>query len=149
MSDYFLRPAENRDQVVIRRLALAGRINPTGLDWRRFLAAESAEGAVIGCVQRKPHRDGSVELATLVVEKDWRGRGVARALIEAVLADHVDDLYLMCRGGLGAFYEKFGFEILSEEEMPVYFRRVSRLMARVADLRLNSEGLLIMRRFCG
>jgi N-acetylglutamate synthase-like GNAT family acetyltransferase len=149
MSEHQLRSAESKDQAVIRKLALAGKINPTGLDWRRFQVAESAAGEVIGCVQRKLHRDGSVELATLVVQEAWRGRGVARALIEAVLADHEGELYLMCRGGLGAFYQKFGFEILSEEEMPIYFRRVSRLMGIITDLRLNSEGLLIMRRDCG
>lgn len=146
METYSLREAAREDQGAIRSLVITGGINPTGLDWERFTVAESDSGEVIGCVQLKPHRDGSLELASLAVREDWRGRGIARTLIEALIEAQEGELYLMCRSGLGPLYEKFGFYALEEEEMPRYFRRVSKLVSIVNTLRKSGETLLIMRR---
>jgi N-acetylglutamate synthase-like GNAT family acetyltransferase len=143
---FSLRPAAPSDQPVIRRLVRIGRINPTGLDWERFTVATTVEGEVIGCAQIKPHRDGSYELASLVTHPKWRGRGVARALIEHLLASHAGDLYLMCRAELGPFYEKFGFRVIQPEEMPRYFRRISRMMTLLEKLRSEGSSLLVMKR---
>jgi N-acetylglutamate synthase-like GNAT family acetyltransferase len=144
--EFSLRPAINEDQSVIRKLTRSGGINPTGLDWQRFVVAVDPGGEVIGCVQLKPHRDGSVELASLVVEEGWRGRGVARSLVEFLLEEHTGDLYLMCRSGLGPLYEKFGFHALEEDEMPTYFRRVSKLVGIIEPLRRKNQTLLVMGR---
>jgi N-acetylglutamate synthase-like GNAT family acetyltransferase len=143
MNDFILRPAEKQDQSVIRRLVIQGGINPTGLDFQRFWVTE-ADGAVIGCCQVKPHLDGSRELASLVVREDWRGKGVARALVEHFTAVEEDTLYLMCRSDLGEFYEKFGFRSLEVDEMPKYFQRVFKLMNTPAKLGGRDLHLLIM-----
>ena len=50
-----------------------------------------------------------------------RGLGVARALIEKLIAQSPRPLYLMCRPELGVFYERFGFRVIGVEEMPPYF----------------------------
>jgi amino-acid N-acetyltransferase len=115
---FTLRPATEKDDKAIRALVKEGRINPTGIKWQRFVVAVSANGEVIGCGQVKPHRDGSCELASLVITAEWRGNGVARAIIENLLTAHSEALYLMCRSGLGAFYRRFGFQPVSESEMP-------------------------------
>ncbi len=146
MKPYSLRKATEEDSSAIRSLVLKGGINPTGLDWARFVVAEDDSGEVIGCAQLKPHRDGSVELASLVVDEEQRGRGIARVLIEYLIEAHDGDLHLMCRSSLGPLYEKFGFYALEQDEMPRYFRRVSKLVGIIEPLRRDGETLLVMRR---
>jgi amino-acid N-acetyltransferase len=141
-----LRPATAHDAVSIRALVRRGKINPASLDWRRFVVAVTPEEEVIGCGQIKPHRDGSLELASIVVDPVWRQRGVARAVILQLLADHPGELFLMCRSRLGPFYEKFGFHPIQAAEMPPYFRRISRLFNIFAKLGGERDGLLVMKR---
>lgn len=130
----------------IRKLVVESGINPTGLDWQRFLVALAPDGEFVGCGQIKPHTDGSRELASIAVAPAWRGRGVAGELIEALLASQTSDLYLMCQSSLGSLYEKFGFRAIPQAQMPTYFRRVSKLAGVAANLRLVNETLLVMRR---
>jgi amino-acid N-acetyltransferase len=57
-----VRRATADDQAAITRLVHQARLNPRGLDWRRFVIAEAAD-APIGVAQVRRHRDGSRELA--------------------------------------------------------------------------------------
>ena len=145
-STFTIQPATPDHASKIRSLILRSGINPTALKWERFLVALSADGGFIGCGQVKPHTDGTMELASLAVEPTWRGRSVARAIIEALLASHRGELYLMCQSNLGPLYEKFGFHTIAESEMPTYFRRVSKLAGVIVNLRKVNETLLVMRR---
>jgi len=142
---FSLRPATAEDDPAIRWLVRTGNINPTGLDWRRFVVAVNEQGEVIGCGQIKPHGDGSHELASLAIHPDWRGRGIARAIIEHLIAVHPATLHLICRAELGPLYEKFGFRTLELGEMPKYFRRIFRLGSLLSALS-DGGGLLVMRR---
>jgi N-acetylglutamate synthase-like GNAT family acetyltransferase len=141
-----LRPATEDDAAVIRKLVRIGQINPTGLKWQRFIVAESPEGQVIGCGQVKSHGDGSDELASLVVHPDWRGQGIARAIIEHFSATHEGDIYLMCRSNLGSLYEKFGYKSVPPEEMPRYFQRIIRMLGLLDRVLSDGERVLIMKR---
>lgn len=142
--DFTLRPARHADTPAIYDLVREGRINPTGIDWARFVLAETVKGDVIGCGQLKPHKDGSMELASIVVTEAWRGKGVARAIIEDLISRHDGPLYLMCVSDNGPMYEKFGFKALEEDQMPKYFRRVSRLASFIEPLRKEGLKLLVM-----
>ena len=144
-----LRPAVEEDDAAIRALVKEGRINPTGLKWPRFVVAVNSVGEVVGCGQVKSHRDGSIELASLVVTAEWRGLGLARAIIEYLVCEHPEDMYLMCRSSLGDFYERFDFRALRETEMSPYFRRISRLASLAEFLRKDGETLLVMQRGAG
>lgn len=148
MPVYRLRPTKPEDARAIRALVHAARINPLGLDWRRFIVAVNSVEEIIGCAQVKPHREKkdsiSGELASIVVAPAWRGQGVARALIENMLASHAPPLYLTCRASLEPFYERFGFQVIHADSMPPYFRRVSRLMTALRYIRLADEGLSVM-----
>jgi GNAT superfamily N-acetyltransferase len=146
---YKLRPATVEDSAIIRKLVHIGQINPTGLKWERFMMAQSEDGQVIGCCQVKPHGDGSDELASLVVHPDWRGQGVARALIEYFSATYEGDLYLMCRSNLGPLYGKFGYRTVLPQDLPRYFQRIVRMLGLFERMRSSGERVLIMKRAGG
>jgi N-acetylglutamate synthase-like GNAT family acetyltransferase len=146
MPDFHLRPATEADDRVIKSLIHAVQINPMGLDWHRFLVAQSADGAILGCGQIKPHEPGILELASIAVWPEYRGQGVARAVIENLTKGNPGTLYLMCRSPLGALYAKFGFAEIHEAEMPRYFRRMTRLARIMMRLARENDYLMVMRR---
>jgi amino-acid N-acetyltransferase len=127
---YSLRPATAVDQPAIKSLIRAVRINSFGLDWRHFIVAINGDGRLIGCGQIKAHGDGSRELASIAVTRQWRGQGVARAIIERLLSTAVPPLWLICVSTNVPLYEKFDFhEVRQPAAMPPYFRRL-RLLGR-------------------
>jgi N-acetylglutamate synthase-like GNAT family acetyltransferase len=115
------------------------------LDWKRFVVAVNDRDEMIGCGQLKPHGKDILELASLAVYPEYRGKGVARALIEYLLKDTPRPLYLMCESSLGPLYEKFGFRGISCEEMPRYFQRISKLAGLVTSVARREEYLLVMK----
>jgi N-acetylglutamate synthase-like GNAT family acetyltransferase len=143
---FTLRPADASDDAAIHALIHLVGINPTGLDWRRFIVAVSTDGTIIACGQVKPHRDGSHELASIAVVPEWRGLGAARAIIERLIKEHTGPLYLTCRASLGPFYERFGFIIADSAQLPVYFRRLYILARLIQRVGFIDEDLLIMVR---
>jgi N-acetylglutamate synthase-like GNAT family acetyltransferase len=121
-----LRPATSGDQGAIRSLIYRARINPRGLDWRRFWLAVDKGGRLVGCGQLRPHKDGSRELASIAVEPAWRGQGVASMIVRELMQAG-PPLWLVCRADLTPFYARFGFRpVLPEEIAPAHFRRLLR-----------------------
>ena len=140
-----IRPARETDAARIRDLIHLVRINPTGLDWRRFVVAVDANDDMIGCGQLKPHGPDILELASIAVHPQHQGKGAARLIIEHLLKDSPRPLYLMCQSSMGPLYEKFGFRGIAYDEMPRYFQRMSRLAGLVTTLARREERLLVMR----
>ena len=140
-----IRPAREAEAAQIKDLIHSVGINPMGLDWKRFVVAVNDHDEMIGCGQLKPHGKDILELASLAVYPEHRGKGVAGALIEYLLKDSPRPLYLMCESSLGPFYEKFGFRGISYEEMPRYFQRISKLAGLVTSLARREERLLVMK----
>jgi N-acetylglutamate synthase-like GNAT family acetyltransferase len=142
--DFELRRATASDSKAIRHLIREVHINPMSLDWRRFMVAVSPDGTLLGCGQVKPHRGGIVELASIAVVA-WRRRmGIARAIIEQLIADAPRPLYLTCRSSLQSFYQKWGFVSIQPADMPPYFRRLWRLVSVMHHLRMTPDGLSVM-----
>jgi len=140
-----LRPATEADFTEIKALIRQARINPTKLDWRRFTVAVNGPGQMIACGQLKPVPGGLTELASLAVRPAYRQQGVARVLIEHLLADAPRPVYLTCRSGLGELYEKFGFQALEPDDTPAYYRRLQRLAGLLVELSRRGETLLVMK----
>jgi len=140
-----LRKAVSTDQKTIRRMVWDAGINPLQLDWRHFILAVDEAGQVTGCLQVKAHGDGTRELASLVVLPEWRGRGIARQMIEHQLAAHAPPLYLTCKSDLEPLYRRFGFYALAFEGMSLYFRRLVVLMRLFIWLTRSPHSLSVMR----
>lgn len=146
MFEYIIRPAKKEDFPGIRALINAVRINPTGLVWRRFLVATSKDGRLVGCGQIKLHADGSKELASIAVQPQFRGQGVARAIIENLLQrEPFRPLFLMCRAQLEPLYTKFGFQSVFFDDLPPYFKRIKRLEEIFNKMAKSGDRLIIMR----
>lgn len=139
-----LRSATAADFPSIRSLIRRVRINPYGLDWRRFLVAVDSQGRLLACGQLKPHGRGVVELASVAVEANHRGQGLARMIIERLIADGPRPLYLTCRSSLGPMYSRWGFRELGMDEMPRYFQRLARVMSAITGIFPVGERLLVM-----
>jgi N-acetylglutamate synthase-like GNAT family acetyltransferase len=143
---YSIRPGTRSDTQAIRSLIHAVHINPMDLDWRHFLIAADDAGTLLGCGQIKVHQDGSRELASIAVREELRGQGIASQIIEALLRREPHrPLFLMCRFTLHALYEKFGFELATNEHLPIYFQRIRR-MARIFNSGEPPENQLAIMR---
>ena len=140
-----IRPARETEAAQIRDLIYLVGINPMGLDWKRVVVAVNDDDEMIGCGQLKPHGSEILELASIAVYPEHQGKGIAHAIIEHLLKDSPRPLYLMCQSSLGPFYEKFGFQGISYEEMPRYFQRMSKLAGLITTLARREERLLIMK----
>lgn len=147
MPNYALRPARETESRAIKDLIHLVGINPMGIDWKRFVVAVDPEDQVIGIGQLKPHGAKAEvrELASIAVHPEYRGQGIARAIIEELLKDSPRPLYLMCESSNGPLYEKFGFRKISYDEMPRYFQRISKLAGWANTLARHDQSILIMK----
>jgi N-acetylglutamate synthase-like GNAT family acetyltransferase len=121
-----------------------------GLDWRRFVLIETGDKEIAACGQVKQHRDGSRELASLVVEPKMRGMGLGSVVMHALMDDHGPPLYLMCRSNLVNYYSRFDFhELTPEMEQPPYFQRVRRLFGKLVDWMASDGSYLTIMEWSG
>ncbi len=130
-----LRAATAADQPRITQLVRAAHLNPIRLAWPNFLVAERIEAAtphVVGVGQLRPHKDGSVELASLVVVAEARHTGVGSQLVNALIGKADRPLYLMCESSKVTYYQRFGFYKLTNPlTMPRSLRRFYRLATTI------------------
>lgn len=145
MAEFSLRPANFEDFPSIKRLIHKVQINPTGLEWRRFVLAVDKSGRILGCGQLKPHARGIIELASIATEPSERKKGVARAVIEYLINQAPRPLYLTCLSSMKSFYEKWDFHPVDNDDMPVYFRRLVKLVNMMPDWGSNGDELLVMK----
>ena len=140
-----IRKAVKSDAIAIRRLIWLVGINPLGLDWHRFIVAVDHHKKMIGCAQLKQHRDGSLELASVAVRRDYRSQGIAGTMIRHLMKKQKPAVYLTCRQRLTGYYERFGFVTLQEyRDLPQYFKRVGQFSHIFAAIFKPKDGLAIM-----
>ena len=145
MTVYSLRPARETESRAIKEIIHFVGINPMGVDWKRFVVAVDSQDQIIGIGQLKPHGKDILELASIAVYPEYRGQGIARAIIKYLLNGSPRPLYLMCESKNGALYEKFGFREIPNKEMPRYFQRISKLAGLASTLARHDQRLLVMK----
>jgi N-acetylglutamate synthase-like GNAT family acetyltransferase len=116
-----IRRATEADQPVINDIIREADINRMSLNWQRFIVAE-VDGQVVSTGQIKIHKDGSHELASIATRPAYQGRRLASQVIQALLAQETEKLYLTCVDNNETFYQRFGFKRIYLREMPPYFR---------------------------
>ena len=142
-----VRLATAADQKTITAIIRAADINPMDLKWPHFaLAVDDENGTIVGTGQIKRHGDGSEELASIATIPSHQHRGVAHQIINYLLAQHPEVLYLTCLDTMGPFYEQFGFRTLTRPDMTPYFRRLARLAETFEWLNKSGRRLLVMKR---
>jgi amino-acid N-acetyltransferase len=112
-----LRPATADDLWTIRKLVLSAKLDPTQLRWSQFWVI-TYEGHLVACGQLRSFPEAQ-ELGSLVVVPAWRGRGLGSYLVEHLIQEATQPLYLECLGyRLAKFYTHFGFVPISWRELP-------------------------------
>ena len=137
-----IRAATTTDQRTITALVRGARLNPIRLAWPNFLVAERIQmnskmgrPRIVGIGQLRPHSDGTLELASLVVVPEEQGHGIGSQLVETLIRRANGKLYLMCERTNVTYYQRFGFrELLTRQEMPRSLRRIHRIVALVEGL---------------
>lgn len=141
-----LRPAAAADDHPIRAIIRGEGLNPLSLHWQNFLLAEDSQRKIVGIGAVKQHADGSRELASIAVLPEWRGRGVASAVIHSLIARESGPLYLTCRDTMVPFYIRFGFRRIDRDEMTPYFRRLIRILGVVIRVVHAGKGPVVMKK---
>jgi len=145
MKGISFRPATARDQGTIRLLVVSANLYPLDLDWRRFQVAENG-GRILGAGQIRVHPDGGRELASVVVARKYRRRGIGTELVRRLLDGRRDRIFLCCSENLGPFYTRFGFQRIPPEALPgrlEYLFRIEALGSLVLSVVRPSEPDLI------
>jgi amino-acid N-acetyltransferase len=144
-----LRRATKQDQQAIRVLVHGERLNPIGINWPNFLVAAMAD-RIVGAAQIRKHSDGSRELGSLVVTKDLRGHGIASRMVDMLLADEREPIWLITPESLAKLYARWGFERIEPAAAPVKVRHNYRMgsLARIISFlaRRPMRRLVILER---
>lgn len=143
------RRATERDQPAIRALVHGERLNPIGINWPNFLVAEIG-GRIVGAAQIREHSDGSREFGPLVVARDMRGHGIASRLVDTLLAEEREPVWLITPESRANIYRPWGFRPIEPAEAPVKVRhnyRVGRMASVISFLlRRPIRRLVILER---
>lgn len=145
MKTFSLRSARETESSAIKELIHSVGINPMDLDWKRFVVAVDAQDQIIATGQIKPHGKDILELASIAVVPEYRGQGLARAVIEYLLKDSPRPLYLTCISSLEPLYQRFGFVSIPYEEMPRFYQRITKLANLFFTFANPDEHLLVMK----
>jgi len=88
---------------------------------KEYVVAEDADGAIVGTASLKIYSTTLAEIAALAVRDDQQGKGVGRALVEAVLDDArgvgLRQVFGLTRKPM--FFLRLGFRSAEKAEFPL------------------------------
>ena len=88
---------------------------------KEYMIAVAPDGAIVGTGSLKVYSTTLAEIAGLAVRDDQQGRGVGKALVEALLADAralgLHEVFGLTRKPL--FFMRLGFRVAEKEQFPL------------------------------
>ena len=88
---------------------------------KEYVVAEAADGSLVGTGSLKVYSTGLAEIAALAVQEDQQGRGVGKALVEALVVDAralgLSEVFGLTRKPL--FFLRLGFRVAEKEQFPL------------------------------
>lgn len=115
--EFIIRAACQGDIWTIRKLVLSAKLDPTQLRWSQFWLVE-CDGKIVACGQLRNFGTAQ-ELGSIVVVKAWRNRGLGTCLVQHLIAQATQPVYLECVGDrLMQFYTRLGFVAVSWQQLP-------------------------------
>lgn len=88
---------------------------------KEYVVAEAADGAIVGTAGLKVYSVELAEIGGLAVRDDQQGRGLGRALVEALLAEAralgLAEVFGLTRKA--AFFAQLGFRVAAKEQFPL------------------------------
>ena len=88
---------------------------------KEYIVAETAPGTLVGTGSLKVYSSGLAEIAALAVREDQQGRGVGRAIVEALLVEAramgLSEVFGLTRKPL--FFMRLGFRVAEKEQFPL------------------------------
>ncbi|HET8714042.1 MAG TPA: GNAT family N-acetyltransferase [Gemmatimonadales bacterium] len=88
---------------------------------KEYVVAEGPDGTIVGCGSLKVYSTGLAEIAGLAVRDDQQGRGVGKAMVEALLVDAramgLGEVFGLTRKPL--FFLRLGFRVAEKEQFPL------------------------------
>lgn len=121
---YVIRPANDHDTSVVRRILVQQAMNPLSLSSNHLLVAcqDNNEELVLGFGQIRPLDTTCSELASLYVQTEHRSQGIGTAIVQALLDRHYENkepqsrICLLTLKSTTKFYKQFGFREADKEE---------------------------------
>jgi len=115
--------ASQVDEIAIINLLNSLSGDKSGFDIDQFYIAKD-EDKLIGCVRIKIFEDGCRELSSLVVDPKHQHQGIGSKLVEKILAQEQNrPIFLLTSLNKELFYKKFGFIIITPQELPSEFKK--------------------------
>jgi len=107
-----------RDFLELKKLLSRESSDDRNIKNNEFLLALD-EGKIIGCIRIKKLNKNVFELSSLVVEENYRLRGIGKQLVSKILKkDRRRPIYLLTQVALEKFYGKNNFKPIDPKKMP-------------------------------
>lgn len=107
-----------RDMPEIKKLLSRESSDDRNIENNEFLLAIDG-GKIIGCIRIKELGKNVFELSSLVVEENYRLRGIGGKLVSKILKkDKRRPIYLLTQRDLEKFYSKNNFKLVDPQKMP-------------------------------
>jgi predicted N-acetyltransferase YhbS len=112
----FITRATRHDKADVRELLETHDWGDSNIDAGNIFIAR--DGVVVGCVKLVEVAPQTVVVDDMLVRKERRREGIGADLMRAAMNSRGGTMFLCCHEELIRFYERFGFALVSEDDLP-------------------------------